>query len=934
MKYAVIQLMTFFVIGMASGQDNNDTTFVNHPQAILQNDSIRVILESLITLDSLDIPYLQDFSPLTQGIDSLLQLIPDSIDVADAAILIDSLAIPTPNSSIETTIFYSAKDSVFFDVVNQQVYLYGKSKIVYGNITLEADRIDIDWATDLLKATYTTDTAGNKIGVPVFTQGVESYEAQDMTYNFVTTKAVMNGIVTQQGEAFMHGNKVKKNEHNEMFIRGAKYTTCNLGDPHFHIASTKLKVVPGNKVITGPFNLHFRDIPTPLGFFFGMFPEPKKKTSGVIFPSYGEERRRGFFLRHGGYYFALNDYIDLEATGDIYSKGGFGLQLNSQYKKRYEYNGGINVTYNQFKSGTEEDTLTSKDFWVRWNHSPSSKGRTSRVSASVNAGTSSFNSNRTNSDIRVNQTAQFSSNVSYSKSFPGTPFNLTASMRHNQNVQSKEVRLTLPEFAFNVNRLTPFAKKGSTGKNVFQKISLSHNFNFRNELSNAPAPRAGFPVSNRSEQSDSLVSFSPKNFSTLIDRARIGGRHTIPISTSFSVLKYLTVSPSINYTELWYPRELKYTWEPENQAVRIDTLRKFSRAGSYSFSTSASTRLYGFYPINGKKIQAIRHVMTPSVSLGFTPDFTEGNFQEVQINEDGTTRFLSKYEGFAFGSPSRNAAASLGFSLQNNIEMKVRTKSDSAENTKKIKLLDNLSISSGYNFLADSFKLSNIRLSTRTSLFNSLLSLSASGSIDPYVYVLDSAVETSSGTRIFQRQIDEFTWNRGQGIGQLSSGSISADIRLNPRSLRGDNNSGNNNKNSNGTDPELRESDYGTEEELEYINNNPNEYVDWSVPWNLNVGYNMNYRKRGFDESTITQTLRFSGDMSITEKTKITFSSGYDIKNNEFTSTRLGASRDLHCWVLNFNWVPFGRFQSFLLEIKVRSSILQDLKLDKKSQFF
>ena len=929
MKYAVAQLIAFLVISFTYAQNKNDTTKLTIPDRIISTDSVRVTIESLIQGDSIDLPYKPDLSPLLPGLDSLASFASDSLNAADSVLLADSVQVTAPNSSIETTIFYSAKDSIYFDVVSQEVYLYGQSKIVYGNITLEADRIDIDWKTDLLKATYTTDSAGNKIGVPVFTQGAESYEAQDMTYNFVTRKAVINGIVTQQGEAYMHGNKVKKNEDNEMFIRDAKYTTCNLGDPHFHIASNKLKVIPGNKVVTGPFNLHFRDIPTPLGFFFGMFPEPKKKASGVIFPAYGEERRRGFFLRNGGYYFALSDYIDLEATGDIYSKGGFGLQLNSQYKKRYSYNGNFNMTYNQFTSGTEEDSLSSKDFWVRWSHTPDSKGRNSRVSASVNAGTSSFNSNRTNSDIRVNQTAQFSSNVTYSRTFPGTPFNMTASMRHNQNVQSKEVRLTLPDFAFNVNRLFPFAKSGSSGKGVLQKVSISHNFNLRNELSNAAAPRASFPVSNRSEQDDSLVSFSPKNLSTLIDRAKIGGRHTIPLATSFAILKYFTVSPSINYTELWYPRELRYTWEEENQAVRIDTLRKFSRTGFYSTSAGVSTRLYGFYPINGKKIQAIRHVMTPSVSFSYTPDFTEGNFQEVQVDPDGRTQFLSKYEGFAFGSPSRNAAANVGFSLQNNIEMKVRTKSDSANNTKKIKLLDNLSFSTGYNFLADSFNLSNIRMSTRTSVFNNLLTLSATGSLDPYVYVLDSIVETSSGNQIFQRQINEFTWNRGQGIGQLSNGSISADIRLNPRSLQGRNNSPN--------DPppqEERISDFGTDEELEYISNNPDLYVDWSIPWSLNVGYNMNYRKRGFQKSDITQTLRFNGNISITQKTKINFRSGYDLKKGEFTSTTLGASRDLHCWVLNFNWTPFGRFQSFLVEIKVRSSLLQDLKLDKKSQFF
>lgn len=919
-------MVLFLGISYCYGQNKIDTTSVIQALPILTDDSVRVTLESIIKADSIDIPFKATDIPDLLSDSTLSALGLDTLKINDSTTVADSIRSVVPNSDIETTIYYSSKDSIYFDVVNQQVYLYGESQIDYGNIELTADRIDIDWKTDLLKANYTLDSADKKVGVPVFTQGVESYEAQDMTYNFVTRKAVINGIVTQQGEAFMHGNKVKKNEDNEMFIRGAKYTTCNLGDPHFHIASNQLKVIPGNKVVTGPFNLHFRDIPTPLGFVFGMFPEPKKKASGVIFPAYGEERRRGFFLRNGGYYFAISDHIDLEATGDIYSKGGFGLQASSSYKKRYEYGGSVNITYNQFTSGSEEDSLRSKDFWIRWNHSPDSKGRNSRISASVNAGTSSFNSNRTNNDIRVNQTAQFSSNVTYSKTFPGTPFNMTASMRHNQNVQSKEVRMTIPEFALNTSRLFPFAKKGSTGKNVFQKISVSHNFNFRNELSNAPAPSASFPVSNRSEQDDSLVSFSPKNLSTLIDRARIGGRHSIPVSTSFSLLKYLTVSPAINYTELWYPRELSYEWEEEAQAVRIDTLRKFSRTGFYSLSTGMSTRLYGFYPINGKKIQAIRHVMTPTVSFSYTPDFTDGNFQEVQINSEGTTRFLSKYEGFAFGSPTRNAAANVGFSLQNNIEMKVKTKNDSINDTKKIKLLDNLSFSTGYNFLADSFNLSNFRVATRTAIFNRLLNLSASGTIDPYVYVLDSVIETRTGRRVFQRQIDEFTWNRGQGIGQLTSGSLSADIRLSPTSF-----SSNQQNEDNRTE---RTSEFGTPEELEYINNNPEEYVDWNVPWNLNIGYNMSYRKRGFDESSITQTLRFSGDVSITQKTRINFSSGYDVKEKEFTATRIGASRDLHCWVLNFNWVPFGRFQSYLIEIRVRSSILQDLKLDRKSQFF
>ena len=932
LKYAVLQLIVFCIINFATGQVTNDTTF-NRQQLREIADSVRVTVESFISADSIQIPFQLGDSPVLEGLDSVFLTSQDSLLLSDSLQVADSSIVILPNSDINTTILYKARDSIYFDVVNQQVYMYGESDIDYGDIKLAADRIDIDWKTDLLTANYTVDTSGAKVGVPVFTQGSESYEAQDMTYNFVTRKAVINGIVTQQGEAFMHGEKVKKNEANEMFIRRAKYTTCNLADPHFHISSSKLKVIPGNKVVTGPFNLYFRDIPTPLGFFFGMFPEPKKKTSGVIFPSYGEERRRGFFLRNGGYYFALSDFIDLEATADIYSKGGYGLQLNSQYKKRYEYNGTLNLTYNEFSGGNEEDSLKTKDFWVRWSHSPESKGRSSRISASVNAGSSTFNSNRTNTDIRVNQTAQFSSSVSYSKTVPGSPFNLTASMRHNQNVQSKEVRLTLPELAFSINRLYPFVKKGRSSKGVIQKINLSHNFNFRNELSNSPTQKASFPVSNRSEQDDSLISFSPKNFSALLDRAKIGGRHTVPISTSLTLFKYFTVSPSANYTELWYPRELRYEWEEEKQAVRVDTLRKFSRTGSYNFNAGTSTRLYGMYYINGKKIEAIRHVMTPTVSFGYTPDFTEGNYQEVQINEKGDKRLLSKYEGFAFGSPSRNAAASMSFSLQNNIEMKVKTPKDSVNASKKVKLMDNISMSSGYNFLADSFKLSDIRISTRTSLFNGILGLSASGALDPYVYILDSVQETKTGRRVFQRQIDEFSWNRGKGVGQLTRGTISADVRLSPKSFQ----SGNSKDRKENDEPQNGFSapdELGTSEEREFIESHPDLYVDWNLPWSLTVGYNMNYSRRGFEDSRITQTLRFSGDLSITEKTKISFSSGYDFERQDFTSTRLSASRDLHCWVMNFNWVPFGRYQSFLVEIRVRSSLLQDLKLDKKSQFF
>ena len=838
---------------------------------------------------------------------------------------IDSIA---NTSEIETTINYSAKDSIFYDLKSQKIKLYGGSKIDYGEINLEAYEILVDWNDKTLDANFILDSIGKKIGKPIFSEGDQSYETDKITYNFDSRKAKIKGIVTQLDDAYMQGEDVKKNEEDELFISHAMYTTCNLEEPHFHISSSKIKVIPGKKVVSGPFHLKFGNVPTPLGFIFGMFPQPKKKVSGLIMPNYGEEKRRGFYLRDGGYYFAVNDHLDLRLTGDIYSKGSYGMTLGTNYKKRYSYSGNLRFNYNKSKLGDFENPTTSNDFSFSWSHSPDTRGKSSRFSSSVNFQTNSYNQNKNlvYSNFNESINAQFNSNISYSKTFKGSPFNLSANLRHSQNVQTKKVNLTLPDISYNMSRIYPFKNIGKLGKTALGKISISHRFNGKIELTNGSVGNSlgGLNIINSGNNFSEQIDFNMDNISSIIDRSKIGGKHTIPISTSFNLLKYFTVSPSVNYNEIWYFKKLSYNYNELENGIEIDTTNSFQRAWSYSSAFALSTRIYGTVFFKKGKIKAIRHVISPEISMSFSPDFTKpkyGYYENVQINNEGDTKLLSKYENFLFGSPRIGSSASMYFYIGNNLEMKVLDKKDTINGTRKIKIFDNLAFSSSYNFLADSFRLAPIRFSTRTSFFKRLINLSISGNIDPYTFRLDSISESATGIKnVYQRRVDELAYKNNQGIGSLAYINMALGFRFSAKDFR--------------SDDDEKESSYGTREEIDYINSNIAEYIDFNVPWSINASYNLNRRKIGFRDPTITQTLTFSGDVSISEKTKISFRSGYDFKFKMLTQTSINATRDLHCWRINFSWVPFGRFQSYNLSINAVSALLQDLKLEKRSRFF
>lgn len=856
---------------------------------------------------------------------------------------------PAQTGDIETTINYSASDSMIFDVKSQKLFLYGNTHIDYDIMTIESNSTVIDWDQHTLSSKYQVDSTGRKIGKPVFTQKNEVYETEDIVYNFKTKRALIKGVVTERDGAFMHGEDVKKNEDDELFIRGGKYSTCNLADPHFFIESDQIKVIPGNKIVTGPFNLKFREIPTPLWGPFGMFPQPKHQASGIIFPSYGEDQRRGFFLRDAGYYFAFNDYVDLRLTGDIYSKGSNTLTANTNYRKRYKFSGSMNFSYNRNITDNVENPIETKDYAIQWSHRPETRGNSS-FSSSVNIRSSTYNanSNLLTQNFQQNISSTFASNVGYTQKFPSTPWNMTLNARHSQDVATGYANLSLPEFALNMNRIYPFKNVVNNSKSPLAKLSFSHNFVAKNEFTNRAIPSAGsFNVVNKAPtELEPLELFS--NLDKLYDRAKIGGRHTIPVSTSMNVLKYFTLSPSFNYQEVWYTRELDYTFIPEENGVRIDTLEGFSRAGSWSSGASLNTRFYGYHAFGGdRKIQAIRHVATPSISFSYSPDFGSekyGVWENVQIDTLGRTTRLSKYQGFAYGAPNGSKSKTMSFSLTNNLEMKVKDLKDSVEEYKKVKLFDNFSMSSGYNFAADSFKLNNINWNTRTSFFKGALSLSVNGNFDPYVYKLVSETTNANGvTTIRDRRLDQYAWNHGQGLGQLASINTSVSLRLSPKKKGAGksaeeedpyNQTGNFNGPTDFYDPNsIQNNGLGTEDEIAYMLQNPQQYVDFNLPWSLNIQYSINRTKRGLQESNITQSMSVNGSLGLTTKTQVSYRTGYDFKQNKVTTTSISINRDLHCWSLSFNYVPFGNYQSFSLSLRPKSPLLQQLKIDKRRTF-
>jgi hypothetical protein len=844
----------------------------------------------------------------------------DSINYQADSVQTQNDTIPPPKGDIETTINYSARDSIRATVDGKLIWLYGNAKIKYGSIELEAEQITIDYANNTIEAQGRRDTLGNRIGYPIFKNGAEVYETKGIVYNFKTRRARITEVVTQQGEGYLHSDAAFKNEKNEILSIRNSFTTCNLEHPHFRIRASKTKAIPNDKIVAGPFYMEFNDIPLPAGFLFGMFPAQRESKSGIIFPSYGEERRRGFNLRGGGYFFDISEYIKLAITGDIYSKGGHALYVNSNYMKRYAHNGNFNFSYSKNRLGTNiEDASVSNDFRITWSHTPQSKG-TGRFAASVNAATATFNQNNNLMFGATNElyaskfsniSAQLSSSISYNKRFTGTPFSAAINLNHSQNLFTRLVDLSFPTLTVNMTNIYPFQRKGSTGP--LDNLSIGYSMAGSNRITNQLRIQTSTGIV------DSIAPFNMDNLPMFLDKARKGVRHSVPVSFSFKALRFFTVSPSINYEERWYAERLQWDYDKDANRIYVkDTIPGFNRIGNYSVSASMTTRIYGMYLVKNKNssIKALRHILTPSVSFSLTPDFTNNKtyFSKLKDNA-GNDIYRGNHEGFVYGGSTTGRAGTVGFSLGNNLEMKVKTRKDTVE--RKVMLLNNLSISSGYNIFADSFKLSTISISAATNILDNTINLSMTASVDPYNYV----TVTNEAGQMQEKRVDSYAW-KGYSLGRLTTASLGVNTNLNPQKRK--------------KEQEKRDKIIAAdipEGDRQHLLQNPASYIDFEIPWSLNLGYTLSYSHQLNAEARIVQTVNMAGDLSISQKWKITYNSGYHFEEKEFTQTNLGISRDLHCWQMNLQWVPFGRFQSFNFVIAVKASILQDLKLERRKPF-
>ncbi|SMO44386.1 putative LPS assembly protein LptD [Solitalea koreensis] len=805
---------------------------------------------------------------------------------------IHKVTLKKKEGSLSSKVNYTAQDSILADLDGKYLYLYKDASVTYENLTLKADFIRIDQKTMTVYAKGLKDSTGVYAGRPFFTGTGNDVIADSLAYNFKSKKAKVWAGVSSEGEGFIRGGQMKLNEEKEGFLKNGIYTTCN--DPshvHYGIEISKAKVAQ-NRIITGPAHLFIEDIPIPIILPFGFFPKTSKRSNGILFPSVGEDAEKGFFMRGLGYYVGLGDYMDLAFQSSLFTNGSYDLDLSSRYNVRYDYSGNFALHYSNQKFG-EPGTVSysnTRDFHVNWSHTQSSTATGSTFSASVNAGTSKYYQNTGNYiplNQRFNNTLQ--SSVSYSKAWLGTPFNLSTAFTHSQEINTGVINLGFPSLAFTVSRINPFDSKRRVGpQKWYNKIGLSYNLQFDNQLSTF----------------DSLL--FKKN---TLDTVRSGIKHTIPISTSFTIAKNFFLTPSINYNEYWYFKTLTKAWNP--QANRVDNINNygFSTARDYGFSTGLSTKLFGikeFKKTSG--IRAIRHVLTPTLAYFYRPDFGSdkyGYYKTVQSDSLGRTTTYSIFENSLYGGPARGTNNSLSFSLDNILEMKVRSKKDTINGEQKISILEGLSFSTNYNFAADSFKLAPINFSGRTTLFKKVY-INFGGILDPYYY-------TSTG-----RRVNEYSINRNGKLVSLTSGFFSLSSSFNSKSKR--------------TAP-ISPQQY---RDLTLIEPNPNNFIDFDIPWNFSVNYFLNYTKTYSISSakSLSQAINFNGQFSLTPKWVIGFTSGVDITNAKLSPTSLSINRDLHCWDLAMSWTPFGFYKSYSIDLRVKSSILQDLKLSKRSPYY
>lgn len=847
----------------------------------------------------------------------------------------DSIKKTKKKSPLEAPVIYEAKDSVVFFMGSKNAYLYGDGKVDYQNINLTAEQITMNMDSSIVHAVGVPDSLGRLVGKPVFKQGSDEYEQETMTYNFSTRKAFITNISTEQEDGFIVSEEAKKGDGDEIFMRHGRYTTCDEEHPHYYIALSRAKVHTGKSVFSGPAWLVVEDVPLPFAIPFAYFPFTSSYSSGFIMPSYGDESSRGFYLRDGGYYFAINDNVDLRLTGEIFTKGSWGLSAQTTYKRRYKYSGNFYFNYQVTKEGEKNmpDYSVVKNFKLQWSHRQDPKmNPNSSFSASVNFATQSYEKNNLSSLYNPTSYSQSTrtSSVSYSRTFPKIGLSISSSFNIAQNMRDSTLSLTMPNLSISLSRFYPFKRKHAAGKERwYEKIALTYTGALSNSITT---------------KEDKLL------HSDLIKDWRNGMKHSIPVSASFNVLNYINVTPSFNYTERWYTNRVEQTWDDQSRQVARDTIYGFNRVYDYNLSLSANTKIYGFYTpwrkLFGDKIQTIRHVITPSVTFSYAPDFGADRYgywkTYTRTDENGNVSLVeySPYASSLYGVPSKGKTGSVSFDLSNNIEMKVKMADDSL---KKISIIDELGASLSYNMAAKTQPWSN--LSTRLRLKYGKFTFNMNAVFNTYAYEFDQNGNVIVGNRT--------EWSYGR-FGRFQGMSKNISYTFNNQSWKNLRDKFRKLLGKKVDDEKEKENDEEDEEsadsEMEDSKTNKDNgtgldedgYMRFTLPWSFSISYGItmsedrsapiNVKSMRYPYKFI-QNLNFSGNVKLSSNWNVNFSSGYDFTNHAISMTTVNISRDMHCFNMSCGLV-FGTFTSYHISLRANASTLTDvLKYDKRSSY-
>jgi hypothetical protein len=829
----------------------------------------------------------------------------DSSDTLQTSL--DTLNTPAPQKKksilLSDKVDYDCQDSTIMDWVQRKAYLYNNAYVKYEDIELKAAYIEIDFDNNTIFATGLPDSTGQMYGLPIFKDGDDEYETTALKFDIETKKGIVYDVTMQEGDIYTHVTKGKKMPDNTMYVQGGHFTTCSHSHPHYRIRYNKAKVIPKDKIVTGPIYMEIGDVILPFALPFGYFPNKRGRANGIIIPSYGYSASRGFYLSRGGYYTGLGEQMDLAITGDFYSKKSYRINLRSNYNVRYKYDGFFNIEFADFKSG-ETDTeffSSQRDFKVKWQHRQSNLANpNSSFSANVEFGTKSFDRyNSISSQEHLNNTT--SSNISYTTKVGR--FNLGINAGHSQNNKTGAISINAPSVSLTSPRWMPLKGAFGVGKKYqIENLTISYRMNMKNQLNTA----------------DSLI------MDTQLKDFMNGIEHNVPINLNlnFGVFKW---NNSVNIREKMYFQTLNQYYQDTifgpNDTINGQLVKEmvsgFKMAHYADFRSDLTTQIFGMFKFKWGPVKAMRHVITPAVGFNYIPDLSEWfglGYYQYYDDQNGVPTRYSIFDNTIYGGPSIGHSGRLTASLNNNLEIKVKNRRDTTNSTRKIKLIESLRISTYYDLAKDSFNLAPLRISGRTTLFK--------GMTINYDAIYDFYALNANG-----RRINSYNWKEGKNILRNESGQwrVAFQYSLNPNTLSN-------------IRPKPLSSELGTPEELNDINMNRDHYVDFNIPWNLRFSYdlthtnNYNYQTDSFSK-TLVQTLRLSGDINITNKWKFGFSSGYDLQSQQLTYTTVDIYRDLHCWEMIFSWVPTGITKRYEVTVRVKSPVLQDLKLNRKRNY-